>query len=31
MWMESNFLWQAFQKTGDPLCYLLYKRSEEQD
>ena len=27
--MESNFLWQAFEKTGDPICYLLYKRSEE--
>jgi hypothetical protein len=26
----DNELWSIFSRTGDPVCYLLYKASEKQ-
>lgn len=28
--MERDAIWQAFAETGDPLYYLLYKNTEDQ-
>lgn len=27
--MQSDAIWQAFARTGDPVYYLLYKTVEE--
>lgn len=28
--MDLNGIWQAFTDTGDPLCYLLYRKAAEE-
>lgn len=26
---ERDLFWQLFQETGDPLCWMLYRRGRE--
>ena len=27
--MDSNILWQTFSETGDPLCWLIYRKAAD--
>ena len=29
--MQSDFLWQLFKDTGDPLCWLLFRHDEPRE
>ncbi len=26
---KTELLWQLFEETGDPLCWMLYRREEK--
>ena len=29
--MSNDVFWQAFEDTGDPMCWLVYKAAENTD